>query len=222
MKHIVITGVSRGIGEKLMQLSLERGDKVYGIARDPSGSKSLTLLQEKYKDSLHIFSGDVNDPDLSEKITGHYPWKKIDILINNAGVYSDDNWKDFEKTFLTNSIAPYFLTKGLFSLLRNSEDPRAVFISSQMGSIEDNSSGGSVSYRASKSALNMIVKCLAIDEKWLTSLIFHPGWVRTRMGGENAPTEADDSAQGLLALIHSSGKKETGSFRDFKGRTIAW
>lgn len=222
MKHIVITGVSRGIGEKLLQLSLERGDKVFGIARDPRASSALTKLQEKYKDSLRILSGDVNDPDLSKKILEKYPWEKVDVIINNAGVYFDDNWEDFEKTFLTNSIAPYFLTKNLSSLLRKSDDPKAVFISSQMGSITDNSSGGSVSYRASKSALNMMVKCLSIDEKWLTSLLFHPGWVKTRMGGENAPTETNESASGLLSLIHSTLKKDSGTFRNYKGATIGW
>jgi len=222
MKHVVITGVSRGIGEKLLQLSLERGDRVYGIARDPSGSLALSKLQEKYKDSLRLFAGDVTDSGLAKKVEADYPWPKIDVLINNAGVYFDDEWKDFEKTFLTNSIAPYFLTIGLSSLLKKSEDPKSVFISSQMGSIQDNSSGGSVSYRASKTALNMMIKCLAIDESWLTSLIFHPGWVKTRMGGENAPTEADESAEGLISLIHSGGKKESGSFRDFKGRTLPW
>ena len=86
----------------------------------------------------------------------------------------------------------------------------------------DNSSGGAVSYRASKTALNMMVKCLAVDESWLTSLIFHPGWVKTRMGGENAPTEALESATGLISLIHGSGKNDSGSFRDYKGATIGW
>lgn len=222
MKHIVITGVSRGIGEMLMQLSLERGDKVFGIARDPAGSTALAKLREKYKDSMYIFSGDVNDPELSKKIIENYPWPKIDVIINNAGVYHDDTWNNFEKTFLTNSIAPYFLTKGLAPLLEKSEDAKAAFISSMMGSIGDNSSGGSVSYRASKTALNMMVKCLAIDESWLTSLIFHPGWVKTRMGGDNAPTDANESASGLISLIHSSGKKDSGSFRDYKGATIGW
>lgn len=222
MKHIVITGVSRGIGEKLMELSLERGDKVCGIARDPQSSSVLKALAEKYKDFLFILAGDVNDPQLSQKIVKSYPWTKVDVLINNAGVYRNDDWADFEKTFLTNSIAPYFLTKNLSSLLKKSSEPKAVFISSQMGSIDDNSSGGSVSYRASKSALNMMVKCLALDERWLTSLLFHPGWVKTSMGGENAPTETGESAQGLLSLIHSSGKDHSGLFRNYKGATIPW
>lgn len=222
MKHLVITGVSRGIGEKLLLLSLERGDKVCGIARDPKSSSVLTELEKKYKDSLFIFAGDVNDPDLGQKIVKNYPWTKVDVVINNAGVFKGDNWDDFEKTFLTNSISPYFLTKNLSALLKKSSDPKAAFISSQMGSIDDNSSGGSVSYRASKSALNMMVKCLVIDERWLTSLIFHPGWVKTSMGGENAPTETIESAQGLLSLIHSSGKEHSGLFRNYKGATLPW
>jgi NAD(P)-dependent dehydrogenase (short-subunit alcohol dehydrogenase family) len=91
-----------------------------------------------------------------------------------------------------------------------------------MGSISDNNSGGAVSYRASKAALNMMIKSLSIDEKWLTSLLFHPGWVKTNMGSENAPTEKDESASGLIKLIHSSGIKDTGSFRNFQGEPLPW
>lgn len=222
MKHVVITGVSRGIGLKLAELSLERGDKVWGIVRDPSGTDEMKKLSAKYKDKLVLFKGDVNDEELGKKFVKESGAAHIDILINNAGIYKEDDRKGFETTFLTNSIAPYFLTKDLLPLLKKSSDPKAAFISSMMGSVADNHSGGSVSYRASKSALNMIVKCLSVDESWLTSLIFHPGWVKTRMGGENAPTQADDSAEGLISLIHSSEKKDSGSFRDFKGKTLPW
>jgi NAD(P)-dependent dehydrogenase (short-subunit alcohol dehydrogenase family) len=222
MKHIVITGVSRGIGQKLTELSLERGDRVCGIARHPEDSKELTALKAKFQDHLVLIKGDVNDPELGKKITRDYPWKGVDVLINNAGIYLDDSWENFEKTFLTNSIAPYYLTLELSSLLKNSSTPKAAFITSQMGSIADNHSGGSVSYRASKAALNMMIKCLSVDERWLTSLLFHPGWVKTRMGGENAPTEKDESAAGLLELIHSSEKNHSGSFRNYKGDTLPW
>jgi NAD(P)-dependent dehydrogenase (short-subunit alcohol dehydrogenase family) len=222
MKHIVITGVSRGIGEKLLELSLERGDKLCGIARHPEKSEELTRLSQKYKDQLILMKGDVTDKSLGQKILKELKWPAIDLIINNAGIYRDDEWKDFEETFVTNSIAPYFLTKELFPLLRKSADPKAAFITSQMGSIDDNSSGGSVSYRASKSALNMIVKCLSIDEPWLTSLLYHPGWVRTDMGGKQAPTETHESAEGLLKCIHQSVKKDSGTFRNFKGNTIRW
>lgn len=222
MKHIVITGVSRGIGLKLAELSLERGDKVWGIARDPSGTEEIKKLFTKFQDRLVLYKGDVNNEELGKKFLKDSGASHIDILINNAGIYKDDDRKGFETTFLTNSIAPYFLTKDLLPLLKKSREPKAAFISSMMGSIADNASGGSVSYRASKAALNMIVKCLSIDEPWLTSLLFHPGWVKTRMGGENAPTEADDSAEGLISLIHSSTKNDSGSFRNFKGNSLPW
>ncbi len=217
MKHILITGVSRGIGKTMMEQSLKAGHKVCGIARSPDLSEV-----KKYGDQLVLIQGDVNDPNLGKKILAEIPWKHVDLLINNAGIYLDDTWTNFEKTFLTNSIAPYFLTLELFPLLQKSSDPKAAFITSMMGSIEDNSSGGSVSYRASKAALNMMIKSLSVDEKWLTSLLFHPGWVRTNMGGENAPLETNESAEGLLSLMHSGEKKFTGTFRDFKGRELPW
>lgn len=217
MKHILITGVSRGIGKTMMEQSLKSGHKVCGIARSPDFSEV-----KKYGDQLTLIQGDVNDPELGKKVLSEIRWKEIDVLINNAGIYLDDSRENFEKTFLTNSIAPYYLTMDLFPLLRKSSDPKAVFITSQMGSITDNGSGGAVSYRASKAALNMMIKCLSLDEKWLTSLLFHPGWVRTNMGGENAPLDTEESARGLLSHIHSSEKKFTGTFRDFRGQNLPW
>ncbi len=217
MKHILITGISRGIGKTLMEESLKAGHKVCGIARTPD-VKEL----KKYGEQLTVIQGDVNDADLGKKILTELPWKQMDVLINNAGIYLDDSRISFEKTFLTNSIAPYFLTRELFPLLRKSSEPKAAFLTSMMGSIGDNTSGGSVSYRASKTALNMMIKCLSIDEKWLTSLLFHPGWVKTKMGGENAPIDTDESAKGLLKLVHSSEKTHSGTFRSYKGEIIPW
>ncbi len=217
MKHILITGISRGIGKTLMEKSLSDGHKVCGIARAPDFSEL-----KKYGDNLTVIQGDVNDPELARKINSELSWKQIDIVINNAGIYLDDSWNDFEKTFLTNSIAPYFLTLELFPLLKKSPAPKAVFITSQMGSISDNQSGGSVSYRASKAALNMMIKSLSLDERWLNSLLFHPGWVRTNMGGENAPLDTDESANGLLSLIHSSEKNHSGTFRTYQGQNLPW
>jgi NAD(P)-dependent dehydrogenase (short-subunit alcohol dehydrogenase family) len=217
MKHIVITGISRGIGKKLMEESLREGHKVCGIARTPDFSEL-----KKFGENLTVIHGDVNDPNLGKKILSKLSWKQIDILINNAGIYLNDSWEDFEKTFLTNSIAPYFLTQELLPLLKKSSDPKAVFITSMMGSIEDNTSGGSVSYRASKTALNMMIKCLSVDEKWLTSLLFHPGWVKTNMGGKSAPLEIDESVKGLLSLIHTSEKNQSGIFRNYKGQILPW
>jgi NAD(P)-dependent dehydrogenase (short-subunit alcohol dehydrogenase family) len=222
MNQVVITGVSRGIGEMLCELSLERGDRVCGVARNPEASEELARLRQKFPSQLLLVKGDVNDKTLAKKIISESGWSSIDLLINNAGIYREDNWEDFEATFVTNSIAPYFLTRELFPLLRKSKNPKSAFITSQMGSIADNHSGGAVSYRASKAALNMMVKSLSLDETWLTSLLFHPGWVKTRMGGERAPTPREESANGLLKLIHESEKKYSGTFRNFKGENLPW
>lgn len=222
MKHFLITGVSRGIGLKLTELSLKSGQRVFGLARHPEESSELSQLKKIYSDQLVLMSGDVTDPGLGEKILKAYPWNELDVLINNAGVYQDDTREGFAQSFAINSTAPYFLTQSLFPLLKKSKTPKVAFISSLMGSVGDNSSGGSVAYRASKSALNMIVKCLSLDESWLTSLLFHPGWVKTRMGGENAPTSPEDSAAGLLKLIEDSVKDDSGSYRDFHGKALRW
>ncbi len=223
MNHILITGVSRGIGLELLTQSLQKGERVCGVARAPEESPELSTLQKKFSDQMILIKGDVNDPELGKKlITTLSSWNSLDIVIHNAGVFNGDSREEFQKTFLTNSTSPYFLTLDLLPLMKKSAHARAVFISSQMGSVGDNSSGGYVSYRASKAALNMVVKSLSVDEAWLTSLIFHPGWVKTRMGGEGAQVSIEDSAKGLLNLIYESGKKESGTFRTFQGKTLPW
>lgn len=221
--YVVITGTSRGIGLELTKLALANGHHVLAIARHPEASASLTELQKTHK-TLEIMPLDLMDPDAHNHIRKRVShWPQVDVLINNAGIYEkDESIADFEKSFLTNSIKPYFVTKALMEQLRKSKRPVTLQITSMMGSIEDNTSGGSYSYRASKAALNMIFKSLSVDEKWLISLLAHPGWVQTSMGGESAPVTVQDSAQGLWKLIDEATLSQSGSFMTYKGQRLPW
>lgn len=117
---------------------------------------------------------------------------------------------------------PLLITKSLLPKLKESKRPVALEITSQMGSIADNTSGGSYSYRASKAAMNMLFKSLSVDEKWLTTLLVHPGWVQTRMGGEKAPTTPRESAKGIWNLIDKAHPSQSGSFLTFRGESLPW
>lgn len=221
--YIVITGTSRGIGLELTKIGLSKGHQVCAVARHPEESKELQQLKSQYA-SLMTVALDILDKDADKKLFQAVEhWPKVDVIINNAGIYEKDHSSEnFEKTFLTNSIRPYFLTRALFPRLRNSDRPVALEITSKMGSLTDNTSGGSYSYRASKAALNMIFKCLSIDEKWLISLLVHPGWVQTNMGGESAPVSPFDSASGIWKLLEEAAPSQSGSFRTYLGETIPW
>jgi NAD(P)-dependent dehydrogenase (short-subunit alcohol dehydrogenase family) len=222
--HILITGTSRGIGLELCKQALERGDQVMAIARDPKKSEGLQALQKKYSSTLSTAAVDITDPNAAKQIAASiYSWPHLDVLINNAGVYEQgETLEAFQKSFHVNSVAPLFITRALFSKLREAKNPKAVHLSSLMGSIEDNSSGGSYAYRASKTALNMINKCMTVEETWLSTAVLHPGWVQTDMGGKNAPTLIPESAAGLWNVITKLTSSESGSFYDYRGTHLAW
>lgn len=221
--YVVITGTSRGIGLELVKLGLKKEHRVLAVARAPKESKELMKLKEEHP-NCELLTLDLLEKDAHQSIADAVRnWPKIDLLINNAGIYADDDSiEDFQRSFLTNTIKPFFITKALFPKLKLSERPVSLQITSQMGSISDNESGGSYSYRSSKAALNMLYKSLSVDQKWLISLLVHPGWVQTRMGGESAPLSVNDSALGIWKLAESATISQSGSFLNYRGERLHW
>lgn len=221
--NVVITGTSRGIGLELTRVALAKGHKVLAVARRPQESEHLMKLKQDSKD-LSLLELDLDEEHSEQKISlAVKDWPCVDVLINNAGIYMEDKQrKDFERSFLTNSIMPLFVTRALISKLREAKRPISLQITSQMGSIADNASGGSYSYRASKAALNMFFKGLSLDEQWLISLLVHPGWVKTRMGGNEAPLAASESAAGIWKIIEDATLDQSGSFLNYHGKILPW
>lgn len=219
---ILITGTSRGIGLELTRQALQRGDTVIAVVRTPERSEGLTDLKKRYPDQLQLLAVDVTSEEAPGKIA-NAAGKSLDLLINNAGVLLDgESIHDFMESFRVNAVAPFALTKALLPALKNSSAPKVVQITSKMGSIDDNESGGHCAYRTSKTALNMINKCLAIENPWLTTIVVHPGWVKTDMGGQAAPTLPVTSATGIWNVILGLKPEQTGKFFEFTGQEIAW
>lgn len=221
--YVVITGASRGIGLELTRIALLRDHHVLAIARHPEDSKELMDLKSKHT-QLELLEQDLLHPDASKNILKAVDhWPCVDVVINNAGIYEDEiSLKAFEKTFLTNSIKPFFITKELLQKLKKSTGALSLQITSLMGSLNDNTSGGAYSYRASKSALNMLFQSLAIDESWLKVLQIHPGWVQTRMGGKEAPVTPEASAEGIWKIIDNSAVTQSGKFLNYRGEALPW
>lgn len=218
--NVVITGASRGIGLSLTELALKKRHRVLAVARSATPELE-SLSKDKNLFVLHL---DLSTPDSHLKIREALePWPCVDVLVNNAGVLLEDSSREeFERSFLINATVPFFITRALLDKLRKSEKPLSVQITSQMGSIEDNSSGGYYSYRSSKAALNMIFKSFSVDEPWLTSLQVHPGWVQTRMGGSGAPIPPHQSAKGIWELIDKSTPEFNGAFLNYLGHSLPW
>lgn len=215
--NIVITGTSRGIGQELLHRAVERGDRVLAVARDVSPLAH-------YGDKVETLGLDVTAPDLQARLENALAkWDHVDVVLNVAGIYRQGaTTEDFARSFLVNSIAPFHVTNALLPWLRKAKAPRAVHVTSKMGSIADNTSGGAYAYRASKAALNMINRSVSVDQDWLTTIVIHPGWVQTDMGGTNAPTSVAESAAGIWNVTTRLKPADSGEFFDFRGETLPW
>jgi NAD(P)-dependent dehydrogenase (short-subunit alcohol dehydrogenase family) len=221
---IVITGVSRGIGLELARAALQAGHEVLAVARQPGASQGLAALQQEHGERLKVLAVELTDAGAAAAIAAAVAgWDAVDLLLNNAGIMRNtDTREDFLDTFAINTIAPFELTQALLPKLQKSAHARVVHVSSRMGSIADNGYGGHYSYRASKAALNMINMSLARDHDWLTAVVVHPGWVKTSLGGPDAPTSVEDSARGVWKVVTGLKPKQSGKFYDFQGNELPW
>ena len=220
MANVVVTGANRGIGLELVKLYLQRGDSVWGICRQSSEELDdcgATVIDSVELDSLQ---------GLSEKVQ---PLKaiSIDVLINNAGILRDEqlnqvNIDTIEQQYRINAIAPLVLTDLLAENF--SDNAKVGLITSRMGSIADNSSGGRYGYRMSKAALNAAGVSLAHDlkPKGVSVAILHPGYVQTGMVGFRGNVSASDAAKGLQARMDQLNLDNSGTFWHANGEVLPW
>ena len=155
--------------------------------------------------------------------------RKIDILLSNAGVYGPStrfghvDVAGWRQVFEANTIAPLKLAEQFVEQVAASDQKLIAMLSSKMGSIDDNGSGGGYIYRSSKTALNQVVKSLSIDlaDRGISVVAPHPGWVQTDMGGVNAETTVADSVSGMMRTLQSAHSR-SGEFIDLDGSVIPW
>jgi len=226
---IVITGANRGIGLELTRQYLARGDSVHAGARTPGRAGELAALMEPSSGRLRIHACDVA-LETSVRAFAATVTEPVDLLINNAGVRSRPDslealdLDDAARAFQVNALGTLRVTAALLPMLRRSGGAKIANMSSGLGSIGDNTSGGSYGYRMSKAALNMASRSLAQDLRGegLITVAISPGWVQTDMGGSDAPTPVAESVAGLIALIDRLTLQDSGSFLNFRGEPIAW
>ena len=226
-----ITGCNRGLGLEFVQQLLARGQRVIATCRDIATSTDLTALTLKHSGQLSLVEMDVSDEASMREAVALLNDEAIDVFINNAGVYGprDANFGNVDgpamaEVLYTNAVAPVLLTQLLIDNVRKGSGKKLVYVSSKMGSIADNGRGGSYIYRSSKTALNSIVKSLALDfaPEGIAAATLHPGWVRTDMGGPNGLIDAPESVSGMLNVIDGLSVANTGQFFNYDGATIAW
>ena len=231
MKKILVTGANRGLGLGLVKKFLKNNEKVICTTRNISKSKELILCKEKYNDNLEICELDLLDKDSPNILSNFLGDETIDLFINNAGVigHSAQHFKSVSlnhwlEVLKVNLIAPLLITQSIIKNIEKSSERKIYFISSKVGSIEDNKSGGMYIYRSSKTALNQVVKSLSIDLKPLgiSVISLHPGWVRTEMGGPNALISVEESVNGMVGVISKTSIINSGQFINYDGTRLPW
>lgn len=231
MPTVLITGANRGLGLAFATQYATAGWRVHATCRDPDRAQALAALAENAEGAVAIHRLDVGDGAAISALADALRDTAVDLLLNNAGVYGgqrktfgDIDYKSWIETLRINALAPLRMAEAFVDHVAASERRQMVFISSKMGSIADNASGDSYIYRSSKAALNAVVKSLAIDlaPRGITAVAFHPGWVKTDMGGPNALLEPEESIAAMRAVIDRLTPADTGRFLNYDGTPIPW
>jgi NAD(P)-dependent dehydrogenase (short-subunit alcohol dehydrogenase family) len=226
--QVLISGANRGIGLEFARQYAADGWRILACCRNPQTATDLQAIASA-NPLVRILPLDVADFNQIDSLALSLKGEVIDVLINNAGVYphstfGDTNYDEWANAFKINSMAPLKMAEAFVLHLTKSQLKKIATLTSKMGSIDDNTSGESYSYRSSKTAVNMVMKSLSIDLKpyGISVVTLHPGWVQTDMGGSNALINTHTSVTGLRQVIDQLSLSNTGQFRAFDGKEIAW
>jgi NAD(P)-dependent dehydrogenase (short-subunit alcohol dehydrogenase family) len=231
MKNVFITGTNRGLGLELVRQYLRQGRKVFATCRNPLESVELTGLQKIFNGKLEIVELNLFSDQSVKQLSKSFRDQPIDLFINNAGMMGlgdselgQVNGDIWASVFRVNTIAPLLVVQALLENICGGHEKKMIFISSRVGSIEQNTGGSLYAYRSSKTALNQVVKSLSIDlnKREVCAVALHPGWVLTDMGGENALIDVKTSVNGMISVIENIDHLDTGKFFNYDGSRIKW
>jgi NAD(P)-dependent dehydrogenase (short-subunit alcohol dehydrogenase family) len=241
MANVLITGGNRGIGFEFVRRYLERKDTVFATYRDEKRAQEIIALETRGYDDIIPVQMEVKEEasimaafDVVAERAG-----QLDVLINNAGM--GDNSIDMTDPYAhkefghlkaealmeiyhVNAVAPIIITQKFVELMEWAEDPKVAYITSQLGSIGRRTGSGHYSYNASKAALNMLGRLFSFDlaGMGIKSVLLHPGWVKTSMGGPDAEVSVRDSVEGMLKVIDDLTEEQNGKFLDWHGEELPW
>ena len=243
MQTVLITGANRGIGLEFVRQYANDGWNVIACCRNSTDAVALQKLAQDTP-SIRIETLDVLDATSIDQLTKKLSSTTIDLLINNAGIFSgtgtkgnqfannnDDRSQSFgsldatawAKVLTTNAIAPIMVTEKILPLMTKNKNGKIIMISSRMGSI-DNTQEGDIAYRSSKAALNAAMRNISITlrPQNITVISMHPGWVKTDMGGAYADLTPQQSVEGMRRVIDQLKLEKSGCFFGYDGQEFAW
>ena len=223
MPTVLITGANRGLGLEFARQYAADGWQVIATVRDPAKAAELPKL-----DAVRVEVLDVADLEAVTRF-GERVGERLDLFIANAGLYgprqivSAEDGEGWLDTLRVMAVSPVLMAEALMPALEAARG-KAVAITSRMGSVSDNTSGGFIAYRSGKAALNAAWTSLALDHQTsgVAFGLLHPGWVQTRMGGESAPVEPAESIAGMRRVIEGLKPGGASPFLDFRGDAVPW
>ncbi|MFU8788865.1 MAG: SDR family oxidoreductase [Methylobacter sp.] len=231
MATVLITGANRGLGLEFCRQYAADGWQVIACCRNPDDAFDLNNLASHHA-TVQLEALDVAVFGQIDALSRKLADVSVDVLINNAGVYPDNkdngfgqlDYQAWTQSLLINTQAPMKMAEAFLPHIQRGDKKLIANISSLMGSIADNDSGGSILYRSSKAALNAAMKSLALELKnqSVGVLILHPGWVRTDMGGPNGLIDAEQSVTGMREVLENFSQDQSGSFVKYDGTPMPW
>lgn len=228
---ILITGANRGIGLEIARQYLADDWRVFACCRQPGQAFELDRLTRESRGMLSVHALDVTETHSIDALKRELGTQPLDILFNNAGIYGPDDQSfgsvresDWLEVLRVDTIAPLMIAQALVDNVAASGRRLIANMSSKMGSMDDNRSGGCYIYRSAKAGLNAVTKSLAIDlaPRGITAVALHPGWVLTDMGGPNAEITTAQSVTALRGILARVTPCEAGAFFDVDGSVIPW
>lgn len=222
MPTILIIGASRGLGLEFVRQYAAEGWRVLATVRDIAQGRAVSEA------GAEVYICDLGDLGSVARLAAGLGETGLDIVLHSAGIYGERQSfgevdpEEFMKVMRIDALAPLKVAEALADRLTG----RKIFaaVSSNMGSMSDNTSGGSYAYRAAKAALNMVIKGMAVDlaSRGILTVALSPGWVRTDMGGPNAPLEPPEAVAGMRRVLAELTPETSGALMHYDGRRLEW
>lgn len=240
MPTVLVTGAARGLGLEFARQYCSRGWRVLAAVRDPARAAALEALRNHAPDHLAIHSLDVMDHASIDRLAMLLRDQPIDVLINSAGSmgrgsfakeglgfgrFGSSDYDDWAQVFRLNVMGPMKMAEAFVEHVAASGSKKIITLTSIVGSIAKNRVGSLYAYRASKAAVNAIMRSMAIDlakSHGIAATVMHPGWVRTEMGGPNADIDAETSVCGMIRVIDALTIESAGRYWMYDGSELPW
>jgi NAD(P)-dependent dehydrogenase (short-subunit alcohol dehydrogenase family) len=231
MSTTLITGANRGLGLEFARKYAADGWQVFAACRAPKAAKELQQIAAESDGRIRVLEMDVTDAASVRAAAAGLKDEAIDLLLNNAGVGGPPgqrigslDYPAWAKVLDANTLGPMRVVEAFLENVAKSRLKQVVTITSGMGSLEDNTSGGSYAYRSSKAAVNMVMKSLSIDlaPRGITCVVVNPGWVRTDMGGARGTLSPEESIRSMRSVIAALRPEDSGKFLNYTGKTYPW